>query len=336
MTPAISVILPAYNATATIAAAVDSVLRQSEKNFELIAVDDGSTDATLQVLSRYRDERLNILSTGHAGIVHALSTGIQAARAELIARMDADDVCRPLRLELQREFLDRRPEIGLVACAVEFGGDPVQNAGYAAYVDWTNGLLEHERIATHRFVESPLIHPSVMFRTSLIQNFGGYRAGPFPEDYELWLRWLDAGVRMEKIERPLLIFNDSPTRLSRTDARYSLHAFYACKAHYLACWLKRHNPYHPHIVLWGAGRQTRKRANLLSGYGVVIDSYIDIDPKKVGNQVQNRPVRHATDLCPKKDCFVVSYVANRGARDDIRSRLESWGYRIGLDFILAA
>ena len=114
---------------------------------------------------------------------------------------------------------------------------------------WTNGLLTHEEIALARFVESPLAHPSVMFRRSLVERWGGYAEGAFPEDYELWLRWLDAGVRMEKLADPLLIWNDSPTRLSRRDPRYAAEAFYRVKARYLARWLA---PQHAQGTVHGA------------------------------------------------------------------------------------
>ena len=83
----------------------------------------------------------------------------------------------------QRRHLDARPEIGLVASRVRFGGDPDRAAGYARYVGWTNRLLTHEQISLARFVESPLAHPSVMFRRTLVERWGGYADGDFPEDY---------------------------------------------------------------------------------------------------------------------------------------------------------
>src|SRR2546425_6870649 len=102
-----------------------------------------------------------------------------------------------------------------------------------------------------------------MFRRELLNKHGGYREGDFPEDYELWLRWLDAGVTMAKVPRVLLTWNDAPERLSRTDRRYDVEAFYRCKAFYLARWLKRHVDASRPLLVWGAGRPTRKRAEHL-------------------------------------------------------------------------
>lgn len=330
--------MPVHDAAETLPAAVESVLAQTEAGWELVAVDDGSTDGSLQVLRDCagRDARVRVLATAHHGLVQALNLGLGEARGALIARMDADDVCLPERLARQRAHLDGRAEVGLVACRVRFAGDARRGAGYARYVDWTNSLLTHEAIALARFVESPLAHPSVMFRRELPERFGAYRDGEFPEDYELWLRWLEHGVRMEKLAEPLLVWRDSPTRLSRRDPRYAPEAFDGMKAGYLARWLARHNPHHPRIVFWGAGRVTRRRAQLLLDEGVEIVSYIDIDPRKIGRAIQGRPVTSPRELPVPGTCFVVTGVASAGARGQIEGALIAAGYRAGLDYVLAA
>jgi hypothetical protein len=219
---------------------------------------------------------------------------------------------------------------------VAFGGDARTAAGFARYVEWTNGLLTHEALALARFVESPLVHPSVMFRRGLLERWGGYREGAFPEDYELWLRWLEAGVRMEKLAESLLVWNDSPARLSRRDVRYDPEAFYRLKAGYLARWLARHNPHHPSIVLWGAGRVTRRRARALVEHGIEIEAFVDIDPRKLGRPIEGRPVLSPDALPPPGRAFVVSYVGGAGARQQIEGRLRAGGRRPGADYILAA
>ncbi len=335
----VAILLPAYNAAATLPAALASVRAQTMADWELLAVDDGSADATWAVLAAAAAEDPRIRPLRHPvnrGIVAALGTALAATRAPLVARLDADDTCHPERLARQTAFLAARPEVGLVGCRVAFGGDREQQAGYAAHVDWINGLLKPAEIALNRFVESPFAHPSVMFRRELVERFGGYRDGPFPEDYELWLRWLDAGVMMAKVPETLVVWNDPPQRLSRTDRRYSFAAFYQTKAEYLARWLARHNPCHPDIVLWGAGRESRRRAEFLAEHGIRITHYVDIDPRKIGQRVQGRPVLAPAQLPPPGEAFVVPYVGNRGAREEIRRRLLDHGYGEGQHFILGA
>jgi glycosyltransferase involved in cell wall biosynthesis len=234
--PSISVILPVYNAADTLPACLESLLRQTLTEHEVIAVDDGSCDRSAAILSRFaeQDSRVRVIRTPHRGIVASLNHAIAEARAPFLARMDADDQAFPERFDVQIAWLQRHPHVGLIGSRVEFGGDPRSQRGYRTYVDWTNSLVTEAEISMNRFVESPFAHPSVMFRRELPERFGAYRDGPFPEDYECWLRWLDAGVRMAKCPEVLLRWNDPPERLSRTDPRYDIRAFYACKAEYLA------------------------------------------------------------------------------------------------------
>ena len=336
--PAISVVMPVYNGMPFLPETLDCLLSQTESNFELVVVDDGSTDATPSILAEAarRDRRIRVVSLAHGGIVSALNAGLAAARAPLIARMDADDLCLPERLALQRQALEADSELGLVASQVAYGGDAAVNRGFALFVDWTNGLVDPRDIRLKRFVETPLIHPTVMFRRECVTRFGGYRDGDFPEDYELWLRWLDRGVRMAKLPRELVTWRERKDRLSRVHPRYSETAFYRCKAEYLARYLCEEAGPHRRVAVWGAGRTTRKRAAFLAEFGVTIAAFIDIDPRKVGQRIGGVPVWDKESLPDPGDTFVLAYVGNRGARDLISAHLQERGYREGRDYLLAA
>lgn len=341
-TPRVSVLLPAFNGLTTLPQAVASIRTQTFTDWELLVVDDGSTDGTADWLRAQagREPRMKLISQPHAGIVAALNHGLAGARGEFIARMDADDESPPNRLAEQVALLDARAELGVIGSLVEFASDRAASAGYALHVDWLNSVVTPEQIALNRFVESPFAHPSVMFRTALITRHGGYRAGDFPEDYELWLRWLEAGVRMGKVPRVLLRWHDPPARLSRTDPRYAVEAFYRLKAEYLARWLKQHVPTvggdgksRP-LLVWGAGRATRKRVKLLEAHGVQVSAYVDIDPNKHGRSRAGHLV-----LPPERipeGAFHLGYVGKRGAREFCRNFLEQRGCIAGRDFLLAA
>ena len=331
-----SVVMPFRNAAGTLKQSLGSLLDQSRPDWELLAIDDGSTDsgtAMVEALAQ-DDPRIRLIRPSRRGLVPALEQGCRLARGRFIARFDADDLCLPTRLARQAEFLESHREVSVVGSLVEFGGDQETAAGYAEHVAWTNRLVDHESIVLNRFIDSPLPHPSVMFRRELAEQFGGYRDGPFPEDHELWLRWIDAGVRFAKVPEVLLRWNDPPDRLSRSDPRYSVEATARLRCKHLAIDLSRRRERRP-VWLWGAGRVTRRRFDALADHGVEIAGFIDIDPDRIGQRSLGRPVVAPDDLPSIDRSFVISGVGVRGAREEIREMLLASGRREGEDFLIA-
>lgn len=331
----VSVVMPVRDALGSIPAAVGSVLGQSMGDWELVVVDDGSVDGTGDWLRQMaiEEERVRVVTMEARGIVAALEVGCEMARGQYVARMDADDEMACNRLEKQVGLLEERPEVGLVSCLVKYGGE---GAGYAAHVDCINGLVEPEAMALRRFVEAPVAHPSVMFRRELLERMGGYREGAFPEDYELWLRWMEAGVRFAKVPEVLLTWNDPPGRLSRTDARYSVEAFFEMKMGYLARWLKREVDPMREVWLCGAGRVTRRRFGALVDHGVRLAGYVDVDPGKVGRVLDGLPVVGLEALPKREGSFLLAGVGTRGVREALTGWLVELGWVEGRDFLLVA
>ncbi len=343
--PTVSVLMPIYNGAqlvrhgqSALKAALGSLLKQSFADFEILAVDDGSSDTTPEVLRAYAalDTRIRPIYMAHGGIVKALNTGLTMARGQYIARMDADDICHPHRLAQQVAYLDHNPQIGLVACRVHFAGSRQHHAGYARHVDWTNTLLRPEDIALHRFRESPIAHPSVMFRASVAHRYGSYAQGPFPEDYELWLRWLESGVAMAKLPETLLEWHDPPTRLSRTHPHYAMENFYRLKSRYLARWLACNNPHHPHVTIIGAGKTSRRRAGMLRTHGIIIKDWIDVDPRKIGNVIGGVRILGREAIPATGHGFCIAYLAGHNAAEALVSFLKTKGYTPGTDYLLAS
>jgi glycosyltransferase involved in cell wall biosynthesis len=331
----ISVLLPCFNAEASLAACLDSLLAQTWTDFEIVAVNDGSTDDTLALLRRYAglDRRLRVFDRPHEGVVRTANFGIGQSRGVYVARMDSDDVCLPERLALQKAHLDRHPQVGLVGGLVRFGGD-VTGKGYKAYVDWTNTLVGAEDISLARFVESPYANPSIMFRKELVSRCGPFYDGPFPEDYELLLRWMEAGVVMDKVPEEVLVWNDPPTRLTRTDPRYAPDAFYRVKAGYLARWLLSRGITRVSVI--GGGRITRRRALMLGKHGVIIERWLEVDPDKIGRTASGLPVSSWHEIDAPGREFLLSYVGNRGAGRRIARELQARGWIAGRHYLLAA
>lgn len=329
----VSVIMPVKDAADTLSAAIESILNQTLRDWELLLIDDHSADNSRAISGQFSemDDRIRIVPFTGKGIVDALNSGLREARSGLIARMDADDLSHPMRLKQQCDLLLQRPEIGLVSCLVNYENCGKNDGrGMREYVDWLNGLTGERDIMLQRFAESPLPHPTVMFRAELVKKFGGYHNGDFPEDYELWLRWMEKGVRMKKVEEYLFTWTDHANRLSRTDPRYRDEAFWKMKSHYLARWLRKqvHSP----IWIWGAGRVSRRRASLLESEGVTIGGFIDL----FSDKTHSYPCISFREIPEPGSMFIVNYVSSRGATEEIRDYLEKATYVEGKDFIMAS
>ncbi len=257
--PAVTILMPARNVAATLGSCLDSIQAQSLTDFELLIVDDASSDGTHEMVSARAaaDARIRLLRVPRRGLVACLNAGLGEARAALIARMDGDDVMDCERLALQRDYLQQHPDVDVVASRVRaFPADRVQ-AGMREYLRWQNACLGSDALRDEVYVECPITHPSAMFRRAAVIAAGGYRDGDFPEDYELWLRLTEHGCRMAKIDRCLLHWRQRDDSLSRRDPRYSRDAFDRLRACYLARdrRLQSGRP----LVFWGAGRRTRRR-----------------------------------------------------------------------------
>jgi glycosyltransferase involved in cell wall biosynthesis len=324
--------MPVYNAANTLDECLDSIFRQTLQDFEIVAVDDLSTDESLAVLQSYHDPRLRIIENKEKkGIVPALNLGLQHCRSDLVARMDADDVMYAARLEKQLAVFDADRKITL--CATQARKFPVEiiKPGYVEYMRWQNACLTVQDIENQIYIESPFAHPTVMFRKSRIVELGAYKNGDFPEDYELWLRLFHAGERMMKLEEVLLDWRESENRLSRISPRYSDVAFEKLRARYLA---KDKRLQHRQIVFWGAGRKTRQRMQHLVEQGIRPGAWIDIDHKKAGSEYLGAKTFLPGWLLQQKEKpLVLNCVRNHGARDHCRQFLDAAGYEMGIDYL---
>ena len=329
--PLVSVILPAKNCGPHLSEAVDSVLEQSLDSLELIIVNDHTTDGSIQSLNR-DDHRLKVVPNSGSGLVDALNTGASKAKGEFYARMDGDDICHPDRLKLQVEYLIKNPQVGIASCLVEiFNNGPVAE-GYRLYEGWVNSLVTPNQIRREMFVESPLPHPTVIFRADVFHKLGGYRDKGWPEDYDMWLRAMEAGVSMGKVNTKLLKWRDGPSRLSKTSSVYSRENFMRARAHFLARNVLKNRS----GVIWGAGKTGTLLGRYLRREGASISEFIDVNPRKIGGRKMGAPVTAPYVAMDNGIGPILVAVASRGAMDEIRGFLDYHGKAEGADYYCAA
>jgi hypothetical protein len=175
-------------------------------------------------------------------------------------------------------------------------------------------------------VECPIGHPTLLARTEAV----GYCAVGWPEDYDLVLRLWAAGGRFRNVDEVVLDWRDHPSRLARTDERYSLEAFARCRAHYLQREVLQGRP----VVIWGAGPVGKLHARTLREAGVEIEAFVDVDPRKIGKRIYGILVHSHHD--GPRGGVALGAVAGEAGRSRLRELAHEQGRRDGVDFFAIA
>jgi glycosyltransferase involved in cell wall biosynthesis len=311
--PRVAVLLPARDAAATVRAAAVSILRQTERDLALVCVDDGSRDGTGLALERLaeRDRRVRILRGPGEGIARALNRGLAACDAEVVARMDADDVASPARLALQLEALAADRALAAVGSRVRLFPGRLVREGMRRYAAWLNGLVTPALVRRDLLVEAPLVHPAAAVLRTALERAGGWRDGPFPEDYDL-----------TNLPATLLAWRESPGRATRTDPRYALARHVALKcAHLKGGLLSRA----PEVAIWGAGETGKAFSDALRAEGIGTALFVEVDRAKIGRTIRGAPVIPYQEVTRARGLPLLVAVGAPGARALIREELARAG-----------
>ncbi|MHC4958077.1 MAG: glycosyltransferase family 2 protein [Planctomycetota bacterium] len=330
----LSVMIPVHDPGPYLRPALESVRRQTLRDFEVVCVNDGCTDGSAAVLEEYAasDPRFRVLHPGRIGLIDAANLARREARGQYLARFDADDAMHPRRLELQALWLDENAGVDVVSSMVRHFPTPHVRAGNRAYETWLNGVRSHHQIARDIFVESPIPNPSATMRAEVFDRVGGYRDTGWAEDYDFWLKVWEAGFTFHKLDRVLHYWRDHGQRVTRTHPRYSVEAFLKAKTHFLLRGpLAGGRPF----VVWGAGMMGRRLTRLLVRADRPPVALLDIDPKKAGRTRQGRPVIPVEAFKPGS-ALVLGSVGARVALAKIRERLLAWGLSETDDFWMVA
>lgn len=328
-------LLPARDAEGTLSAALCSLSSQTFADWECILVDDGSRDRTATIAAEHaaRDGRIRVVPGPGQGIVAALRTGLACCSASLVARMDADDLCHKRRLEAQVRAMNADPELTAVGCHPRLFPRGALSGGMRAYESWLTSLRSDADVRRDAFVECPIAHPSLMIRTATLRALD-YQDRGWPEDYDLVLRMLEVGARVSVVPEVLLLWRESPQRLSRTSASCLHERFVACKAHYLARGPLRGGA---EYVLWGFGDTGKELSRALLQEGKRPGMIVELHPGRVGQRIAGAPVVRPEQLQGRRgELPVVVSVAGAQARAEIRRTLALFDFVEGRDFVCAA
>jgi len=331
MKPLVSVVMPVRNGGDFLAIAVKSILTQSYPVLELIIVNDHSTDDAIAGLV-CDDPRLKVIDSDGQGVVMASNSGFKAASGEFIARMDADDISLPVRLQCQLDYLADHPEIVIAGCCVEiFSADGIRE-GFARYQRWLNSVTTPQSVHQQLFIESPLPNPGLMFRAGALRQLQGYLNREWAEDYDLLLRADAMGMKMGKPDQILLRWREHAARLTHSDPRYGREKFIQAKVFFLL----HHRLPGRKFIIWGAGPTGRKLHDLIIAEGGVVEGFIEVHPRRIGGTKRGLPVWSMDKVSDLGKAFVLVAVGAAGVRGEITGFLNKHDKRVGQDYLFVA
>jgi glycosyltransferase involved in cell wall biosynthesis len=336
----ISVVLPVYNADFNLVACLESILNQSTTNFEIIVIDDGSTDSSNEIISLLagRDSRLKVFSfPENRGIVLALNYGLKQCRGKWVARMDADDLMVPRRLECQLEHAVDRPEVDIWGSRIElFSFQGTLSQGQIRYQDWSNALLTDHQIKSNIYAESPIMHPTFFLKRDFYEKVGGYRDHPWAEDYDFLLNADHRQAVFAKLPDVLLKKGDHPLRLAKTDLRCKRKAMFQAKAHYFflndSIWQGRK------IMIMGSGSAGRLTFKSLQERGIPIQGFVDNIEGDPNRRILGIPAITLRENSSNQffsefgDCLFLLCIGHEGGRQFAEQLFDQQGIKAGRDY----
>jgi len=341
----ISIILPIapvalQNSTLThwLRASIVSILAQTHEEFELLLilpVDIRTSDSVIASLPQ--DPRIIYLNRDGTGIVSALNTGIAAAAGKWLARMDADDIAHPQRLNRQLDYLTQNGDVDFCSTTVEiFSEDQPLAQGNRQYQQWLNETCTHDNITASLYVECPCPHPTWLVNRKVIDTIGGYRDIQWAEDYDFVLRAAQAGLRFGKPgadHDALLRWRAHSLNLTRSDSRYKKINFIKAKAWALSLdHLRDRN-----AVIVGTGNNARHMYDALTDNKVGVSFFVDLQRSGKKNSLRNTPVISYSDIQQRVhgDALLVSVVTRYGAREQLRQWFDENKFNEITDYIFA-
>lgn len=332
--PAISVLMPFKDTDRFISAALDSLVSQTMADFEVVMVDDGSSDNSRKIALDFcrRDLRFKLFEGGR-GLVSSLNEGLSAAQGKWIARFDSDDICHPERFARQLAMAENCGEKTIVSCRVRSFPHSEVSSGFRLYEKWINSLESSEEIEHSLFIESPIPHPTAFYSRAAVTDAGGYRDLGLPEDYELWLRLWSLGFKFIRVPETLLAWRERADRFSRTGSMYSLTSFYKTKALYLGyvpCLADKR------VFVAGTGQTARRLGKHIQRQGFHIEAFISPGSVLKGRKLRGRPVISITQWESTGGLPLIVASRKPGATDVIRGYLEGKGLLNWVDFVLCS
>ena len=326
----VSILMPVKNAAPFLKACLESILAQTYTNWELIAVNDHSSDDTVAILADFtkRDNRIKVLAPEGKGIIPALQTAYKKSRGEFITRMDADDLMTEDKLAVMTQQLLQSGRGYLATGCVRYFSARELGQGYENYAHWLNELTRKGDNFSEIYKECVIPSPCWMIYREDFELCGAFNSTRYPEDYDLAFRFYKEGLKVIPSNQVLHHWRDYEVRTSRTDANYADNSFIPLKCHYFS--LLDYDP-NRQLVLWGAGRKGKQLAAELVKQHIPF-RWVCNNSRKIGQYIHGVQLeRLNSDLLNSMNQLIIA-IASPADQEEILSLLENYNLTKGKDY----
>jgi glycosyltransferase involved in cell wall biosynthesis len=316
----VSIIMPVRNGIPFLQECLDSIRNQTYTNWELLVVNDHSTDETQQILEQYAefDSRIKPTHNSGIGIINALNTGYSLSNGEYITRMDADDIMPINKLETLLILLLNKADNSVATGHVKYFSSSGVKEGYKSYEHWLNNLCTNKNHNQNIYKECVIASPAWMMRRDHFDSIGGFNSDTYPEDYDLCFRMYEHGVNIVSSPTVVHHWRDHENRTSRNDENYADNRFLDLKLFYFQ---KIELPKYQAIILIGAGKKGKSVAKFLKDQAITF-LWVTNNPKKIGIDIYGKLLKDydLTSFNGNQNAIIVS-VANKDEQAEIKNRL---------------
>ncbi|WP_036384606.1 glycosyltransferase family 2 protein [Muricauda sp. MAR_2010_75] len=328
--PKVSICIPFKDTVHFLPECLDSILNQTYKNWEILAVNDHSSDYGFELLGSYadKDHRIKVFNNSGKGIIPALRTAYKHSSGDFITRMDSDDIMKPYRLETMVKSLLKSGKSHAAVGQVKYFSDRGISNGYERYEAWLNKLTSKGANYSEIYKECVIPSPCWMVYREDFEACGAFRPNRYPEDYDLTFRFYEKGLKIIPCNEVLHLWRDYDTRTSRTHEHYAQNYFLDIKLHY---FLKLDYDKNRPLVIWGAGSKGKTIAQGLLEQQTDFTWLCD-NPKKIGKNIYEKELVHFEALKNLDNPQSIVTVANEDAQQEIKGFLSGLGQQPMLDY----
>ncbi len=314
--PLVSIVMPVKNTSAFLWECLNSIINQTYDNWELLVVNDNSTDRSLEILTAFahQDKRIKVFNNIGNGIIPALQLAYSKSSGAFITRMDSDDVMIAEKLELMTNDLLKNGKDNIALGLVKYFSEDGIGEGFSNYENWLNGLTQLGTNFTEIYKECVVPSPCWMVYREDFEKCGGFNFNIYPEDYDLVFRFYQNGLKCLPSNHLLHLWRDYPTRTSRTHEHYADSSFIEIKTNY---FLKLDYDKSKNLVVWGAGKKGKFVAELLLKNKIPFQWICD-NPKKIGKEIYNKKMLPFTALDEIENTQSIVTVASPIAQNEIK------------------